>query len=75
MKIGDVGKLLDEKLGSINKQLEAISERVATKDDLSKMEKKLTKRFDSMDKRLDHDLANTMQRVKHIVNPTLTPGV
>jgi len=93
MTIDDVSKLLDEKLGSIQEDLKELSKKVsnsatkddlkelsekaATKDDLKKMENRLVKRFDTMDKRLDQDLAETMQRVKHIENhidiPPFTP--
>ncbi|MDP3982446.1 MAG: hypothetical protein Q8Q65_00010 [bacterium] len=93
MIIDDVSKLLDEKLGSIQEDLKELSKKVsnsatkddlkelsdkaATKDDLKKMENRLVKRFDTMDKRLDQDLAETMQRVKHIENhidiPPFTP--
>ena len=93
MTIDDVSKLLDEKLGSIQEDLKELSKKVsnsatkddlkelsekaATKDDLKKMENRLVKRFDTMDKRLDQDLAETMQRVQHIENhidiPPFTP--
>ena len=57
--------------------LKELSDKAATKDDLKKMENRLVKRFDTMDKRLDQDLAETMQRVKHIENhidiPPFTP--
>ena len=93
MTIDNVSKLLNEKLGSIQEDLKELSKKVsnsatkddlkelsekaATKDDLKKMENRLVKRFDTMDKRLDQDLAETMQRVKHIENhidiPPFTP--
>lgn len=93
MKSRDMDNLLDDKLSSISEKLDILSEKVSnsatkddlrelskkvsTKKDLKKMENRLVKRFDSMDKGLDQDLAETMQRVKHIENhidiPPFTP--
>jgi len=53
-------------IGSTKDNLKTLSKQVSTKKDLKNMERRLTKRFDSMDKALDKDLATTMQRVKHI---------
>ena len=71
-----------ESLKSIEKKVNILNGKVsksATKEDLKKMEKKLIKRFDSMDKYLDKDLANTMQKVKHIEDhidiPPYTPVI
>jgi len=69
-------KELSEKAATKD-DLKELSEKAATKDDLKKMENRLVKKFDTMDKRLDQDLAETMQRVKHIENhidiPPFTP--
>ena len=93
MKTNDVSNMINNQLSSIQEDLKELSKKVsnsatkddlkelsekaATKDDLKKMENRLVKRFDTMDKRLDQDLAETMQRVKHIENhidiPPFTP--